>query len=87
MSNYQGRIMRIQPDVGGMSNPSRVIYKTGHRDARHAAAEIAADADGVIEDLCEALEDLLESPYADPRGEKERMAARAALAKARGENP
>ena len=87
MSNYHGRIMNIPSDVEGMSNPSRVIYRTGHRDARHAAAEIAAEAEGVIGELHDALEALLDSPYADPHGEKERMAARAALAKARGEQP
>ena len=87
MSNYHGRIMNIPSDVEGMSNPSRVIYKTGHRDARHAAAEIAAEADELVEDLYEALDNLLgmiENERPDWR-HSEQEEARAALAKARGE--
>ena len=38
-------------------------------------------------ELFDALEALLETCHAEPHGEKERMAARAALAKARGEKP
>ena len=91
MSNYHGRVMNIPSDVEGMSNPSRVIYKTGHRDARHAAAEIAAEADGLVEDLCEALDDILawHDALADPlwRGSPSQTEAIAALAKARGEKP
>ena len=56
--------------------------RPGHKDEAANANLIAA-----APELYEALEDLLESPYADPHGEKERMAARAALAKARGEQP
>ena len=43
------------------------------------------DLKEINRELYDALEALLDSPYADPHGEKERMAARAALAKARGE--
>ena len=87
MSNYHGRIMNIPSDVEGMSNPSRVIYKTGHRDARHAAAEIAAEADGVIEELYEALENIVtELEETGCQGEWDSYPqARAALTKARGE--
>ena len=89
MSNYHGRIINIPSDVEGMSNPSRVIYKTGHRDARHTAAQIASEADGVIEELYEALDDLLqliETERPDWQ-HKEQFRASAALAKARGEKP
>jgi hypothetical protein len=50
MSNYHGRIMNIQtvPESDfepHMSRKDRLCYKEGHRDARHAAAEIALEAD------------------------------------------
>lgn len=32
-----------------------MAYKMGHRDARHAAAEIAADGDALIEELAKAM--------------------------------
>jgi len=57
--DYHGRIMNIQCVV-----PTSVIwptsYKFGHRDARHAAAEIACEAQAEIARLREALEKLCE---------------------------
>ena len=52
MTDYHNRIMNI-PAGEGMphENPSRTMYKTGHRDARHAAAEIAAEAEAAIHSL------------------------------------
>jgi hypothetical protein len=51
--NYHGRIMNIStflvPDEG---------YRIGHRDARHAAAEIANEADAEIERLRGLLRDV-----------------------------
>jgi hypothetical protein len=51
--NYHGRIMNIStflvPDEG---------YRIGHRDARHAAAEIANEADAEIERLRGLLREL-----------------------------
>lgn len=48
-ASYHDRIM----DIGGDSRPvnSYNNYTTGHRDARHAAAEIALEADSKIEEL------------------------------------
>lgn len=51
--NYHGRIMNIM-DYRWHSHD----YLTGHRDARHAAAEIANEADAEIERLQEELFDL-----------------------------
>ena len=53
--DYHGRIMNLR------SNPDAVsdTYMTGHRDARHAAAEIATEADRTIAALVDALENLL----------------------------
>ncbi|WP_155989659.1 hypothetical protein [Thioalkalivibrio sp. ALE19] len=62
MGDYHNRIMNLQ--VGEdmpEENPGRGVYKNGHRDARHAAAEIAAEAEVEIADLREALLDMLES--------------------------
>lgn len=64
-------------------------YAIGHRDARHAAAEIATEADTVIADLLDALEDAMRwfgklkdwSGVGDPDIDK----YRAAIKKARDE--
>ena len=87
MSSYHGRIMNITSDVEGMSNPSRVIYKTGHRDARHAAAEIAAEADGVIDELYDALENVRAALDNHIVPSKLISDVELALSKARGEQP
>jgi len=50
--NYHGRIMNIERDpmlVAGA--PTDAAYFYGHRDARHAAAEIASKADAEIDRL------------------------------------
>lgn len=51
--DYHGRIMNIEVDVASMAAAGkprslRVAFKAGHRDARHAAAEIANEADATI---------------------------------------
>ena len=46
MSDYHGRTMNIPLPTSGREHS--FMYKTGHRDARHAAAEIANDADAEI---------------------------------------
>ncbi len=57
MSNFHSRIMNIPPDKENMMDGfSALGYKSGHEDARHAAAEIASEADVKIE----ALELLIE---------------------------
>jgi len=57
MSKFHGKMVNIQVDQEAMG---RVVacndlavagYKYGHRDARHAAAEIANEADKYIEHL------------------------------------
>jgi hypothetical protein len=51
MRDFHGRMMNIQPPIDwneGIGITMRVGYKTGHRDARHAAAAIANEADAEI---------------------------------------
>lgn len=59
--NYHNRMMNIQDDVSGGMSPgeNRVAYKVGHKDARHAAAEIALEADAEIERLRYGYERLI----------------------------
>lgn len=56
--NYHAKMMNIPDNVsGGMPlGEARVAYKVGHKDARHAAAEIAAKADADIATLRSALQ-------------------------------
>lgn len=54
--NYHGQIINLPatppPDVTESPvKDIRIAYKTGHRDARHAAAELAIQADQRIEEL------------------------------------
>jgi uncharacterized coiled-coil DUF342 family protein len=55
MSNFHNRMVNIQIDPESSLNLSddtaRQLYKLGHRDARHGAAQIANEADSQIEDL------------------------------------
>ena len=51
--DYHGRIMNVEVDVASMAAAGkprslRFAFKAGHRDARHAAAEIANEADAEI---------------------------------------
>lgn len=69
MSDLHGQIMNIQITSAGIGGAveqamkydndqgSRLslAYKIGHRDARHAAAEIAAKQDALVRKLMEAL--------------------------------
>lgn len=68
------------PDRSWVQEPSYVLgYKNGHRDARHAAAELALQAEATIADLVKALE-----PFAAGSWTKELAAtAYAALARAK----
>lgn len=50
------RIMNLQAKPSGLEDSASHIYRIGHRDARHAAAEIASDGDALIADLLAALE-------------------------------
>ena len=42
------KIMNIPTDVEDLSQMGRMLYKTGHRDARHAAAEMAIKYDSFV---------------------------------------
>lgn len=66
MSNFHGRIMNIQQDGHLlMTAEQSLIYKTGHKDARHAAAEIALEADRRIEELEAFINACLDCTSAD----------------------
>lgn len=87
--NYHGRMMNIQADAN-KPHATTLVYLYGHRDARHAAAEIAAEADMVIAELLNALEEVMRwfgkledwSGVGDPDID----AWRAVIKKAKGEN-
>jgi len=62
-ANLHGQIMNIQcqnpPPIslssGFTAQREAQAYKEGHRDARHAAAELAIKADSQAEEMLEAL--------------------------------
>lgn len=57
MSDLHAKIMNIQCIKPGWCRSDEAIaYRLGHRDARHAAAELAAMEAARIEDLTAALE-------------------------------
>ena len=58
MSNVHARIMNIAVprDVSGQVIGWSPAYLEGHRDARHAAAEIANEAGATIADLLDRLQ-------------------------------
>jgi len=59
--DYHGRIMNIADGRDGFADMDVVrAYKSGHRDARHAAAEIANEADAEIARLRDALTHIAE---------------------------
>lgn len=55
--NLHNQIMNIPTDVDftDWSDHDRQSYKRGHRDARHAAAELSLKAEARIEELEEML--------------------------------
>ena len=55
MSTYHARIMNIPAKTFAPGEMNEVAYKLGHRDARHAAAEIATEADATEAQLRAAL--------------------------------
>lgn len=60
--DLHGQIMNL-PGAGGLSEigttqGEQLAYKRGHRDARHAAAELALTADAEIERLRGALSEI-----------------------------
>jgi len=50
--------MNLRCDADGQEPQDRPPYKQGHRDARHAAAELALKADAEIERLRDALREI-----------------------------
>ena len=48
---------------GDADNDCQTIYKLGHRDARHVAAELSLKADARIEELEEVLKGLLNEAH------------------------
>jgi hypothetical protein len=67
--NMHGRIMNL-PGAGGLSeigttHGEQLAYKRGHRDARHAAAEIAVKGDALVEELVAALAAMCKSMPTD----------------------
>lgn len=48
MTNYHARIMNLQHEKMNMFVLDQHAYRSGHRDARHAAAGIALEADHEI---------------------------------------
>lgn len=95
--SYYDRIMNIPakpPKAIGSNHP--IIYKEGHRDARHAAAEIAGEADAEIArlknekaELLEALENMVSIAlpgmnWTDEIGQKILQDAHAIIAKVKG---
>lgn len=87
MSNYHNQIMNIQmPEDGRIKYnldeqpdiTDVIAYKFGHRDARHAAAEIAAQADEEIDSLKVANSELrgqLDREWSSAHGAENQLAA------------
>ena len=65
--DLHGRIMNILADANKAGTDDvRLAYLHGHRDARHAAAELALKADAQIDALVEVVVDILEGvPHHD----------------------
>ena len=59
--NLHGKIVNLQPDQRRIPEQAgwAAIWKDGHRDARHAAAELANKADAEIAKLRNALTSLM----------------------------
>lgn len=77
--SYHARVMNIRDDATDEMFPgsSRFAYKTGHKDARHVAAEIASEADAELDRLREDRDAFKAS--SEIRGaEVERLRARVA---------
>lgn len=89
--SYSELIMNLVGESPEKTRKSTLLaYLDGHRDARHAAAEIAAEADATIAELVAALEALVSHAEAGayagdhlPKGHP-MHAARAALARVKG---
>ena len=90
MSDYHDMVMRAltaYSDELTIETSPMLAYQMGHRDARHAAAEIAAEADVVIDDLYDALENVRAALDNHIVPSKLISDVELALSKARGEQP
>jgi hypothetical protein len=79
-----GKIMNVQcvaHDANEEYSDRQSAYRAGHRDARHAAAELAIEADALLAELVAALE-RIDAPYWGDINEA-RGIARAALSRAK----
>lgn len=73
--NLHSDIMNIQPTiihdgpngVGNVNSNRFLAYKEGHRDARHAAAELSLKADARIEELESVLKGLLNEAHTETK--------------------
>lgn len=65
MIDYHNRIMNLQPRNDIRAPTPAMMYKLGHKDARHAAAEIAIEAEREIKRLHELLEKSHSVPKTD----------------------
>lgn len=72
MSDLHARIMNLQAKastVDGLANAiERAVYKLGHRDARHDAAELAAAEDAIKAELLEALQRIVAATHSHVDG-------------------
>lgn len=87
--NYHKRILNIpcMPESDyDYKGKEAVAYKKGFTDVKEPAAEIALEAEDVIEVLLEALEWAAEMPYAGGKSLGDIDPIKSAIAKARREN-
>lgn len=88
MINLHGQIMNLpHPPMARVEQNPSIAYKMGHRDARHAAAELALKADACIEALreLEAMAERYRAPGASvPDAQKRARNALAAFDEAAG---
>ena len=59
--SLEAKIINIpgRPGMHAMQDTTRNAYAEGHRDARHAAAELAASHDALMQQMAEALQCLV----------------------------
>ena len=67
MSDIHNAIMNIPCKAEFNSRIENVCYKLGHRDARHAAAELAAELDAENERLSGLIEKWKDAFYREER--------------------
>lgn len=71
--HYHNRVMNLSTEQYKVcwSESDFRIYKIGHRDARHAAAEIANEADAKIEKLKNVLQEISDGVFCDLKSVEE----------------